>query len=246
MLSPLWAATAELTRLPTPAGRGPFTPEERARAVPWYPLVGLVLGTVVAVVALVLADLPRFLSGALTTAVWIGLTGAVTLQGLAALAEAGAGGGFDRLRIAAPPANGPTAVSATVITVLAKTAAVGCLAGAPGSWTLVAAPVAGRSLQAALLAITPAASYAGSAGPFAGRFDRAAVLLGALGGIAAVALLMGAPGLLLALGLIAGAFALRALCKHFLGGISHPALRGTAEAGELITLAAGLWGVGCP
>lgn len=245
MLRPLWAATAELTRLPVPAKYGPFTADQRARAVPWYPLVGLALGAVVALVALVLTDLPPFLSGALTTAVWIGLTGARTLQGVAALAEAGVGGGRDRLRLTATPANGPAAVSATVIAVLAKASAVGCLAGAPGGWALIAAPVAGGSLQAALLAITPAASYAGPVGPFAGHLDRAAIFLGALGGIAAVALLMGGPGFLLALVLIASAFALRTVCKRFLGGLSHPALRAAAEAGELVALAAGVWATGC-
>ncbi|HKJ89333.1 MAG TPA: adenosylcobinamide-GDP ribazoletransferase, partial [Gammaproteobacteria bacterium] len=95
---PALLAVADLTRIPVPRAKQ-AGPADHARAVPWYPLAGLLVGAVLVVTALALRELPTLLSALVVTGLWIGLTGAQHLQGLADTADGFIGGYGDRRRI---------------------------------------------------------------------------------------------------------------------------------------------------
>jgi alpha-beta hydrolase superfamily lysophospholipase len=68
-LRPFLAALVLLTALPV---RGVFSPEELRRGAGFFPLVGYLLGGVLALASLL--PLPPGLEGALLLALWLGLT----------------------------------------------------------------------------------------------------------------------------------------------------------------------------
>lgn len=76
-----------LTRLPTPALKN-FRPEQLAGAIVWFPLVGLLVGGLVAGAAWLGGRVDPWLGALLALAVWVGVTGALHLDGLADLADA--------------------------------------------------------------------------------------------------------------------------------------------------------------
>lgn len=76
-----------LTRLPTPALKD-FRPEMLAGAIVWFPLVGLLVGSLVTGAAWLGTRVDPWLGALLALAVWVGITGALHLDGLADLADA--------------------------------------------------------------------------------------------------------------------------------------------------------------
>ena len=75
-----------LTRLPTPQVRD-FRQEDLSRSAVYYPLVGTIIGVLLALPLYGLADRP-WLAGALTLLVWVWVTGALHLDGLGDVADA--------------------------------------------------------------------------------------------------------------------------------------------------------------
>ncbi len=76
-----------LTRLPTPRLAN-FRSEELVGSVLWFPLVGALLGGFVAAAAWLGGQVDPWLGALLALAVWVGVTGALHLDGLADLADA--------------------------------------------------------------------------------------------------------------------------------------------------------------
>ena len=75
-----------LTRLPTPQVRD-FRQEDLSRSAVYYPLVGGIIGVLLALPLYGLADRP-WLAGALTLLMWVWVTGALHLDGLGDVADA--------------------------------------------------------------------------------------------------------------------------------------------------------------
>ena len=95
-LAPLWLALVFLTRVPLPARLLPEAPrpEDAGRSLLFYPLVGLVLGLLLAAGGMLLALLPGaepLLLAALVLAAWVAITGALHLDGLADTVDARVG-----------------------------------------------------------------------------------------------------------------------------------------------------------
>ena len=84
-----------LTVLPLPRRRAPG---DLGRAAGWFPVVGLVVGGGIAL-ASIAADrlVPPGVGAILVVALWVGLTGALHLDGLADSSD-GLGGGWSRER----------------------------------------------------------------------------------------------------------------------------------------------------
>lgn len=82
-MRPFLAALALLTAFPV---GGAFSPEELRRGAGFFPLVGYLLGGVLALASLL--PLPTGLQGALLLALWLGLTGFLHLDGLLDSADA--------------------------------------------------------------------------------------------------------------------------------------------------------------
>ena len=108
----LWVALQFLTRLPLP-GMASIEDRERGYSLLWYPLVGLLIGGLLVMLAAVLSDISLLLRAALVLTAWVAITGALHLDGLADSADAWMGGLGNRERTLAimnDPYCGPGAV----------------------------------------------------------------------------------------------------------------------------------------
>ena len=156
-MTPLLIALQFLTRLPV---RLPGMPEPRqvGRSLLWYPLVGLLIGTLLLAGAWLLDGRPVLLSAALLLALWVGLSGGLHLDGLADTADAWVGGYGDRertLTIMKDPRSGPIAVVVLVVVLLLKFSALVALLEA-GQWMpLLLAPWLARGMLPLLFLTTP-------------------------------------------------------------------------------------------
>jgi adenosylcobinamide-GDP ribazoletransferase len=152
----LAVAIGFLTRIPMPA-RAFGDATARARSLAWYPLVGALLGGVLVAIAWLLQDTPALLRVALILGAWVALTGALHLDGLADSADAWVGGMGDRertLAIMKDPASGPMGVTAIVLVLLLKFAALASLS-MPAWPVLLLAPLLARAALVALFLTTP-------------------------------------------------------------------------------------------
>ena len=208
-----------LTRLPIRLPGMP-EPEQLGRSLLWYPLVGLLLGLVLAVVACALGGVAAPLAAALVLALWVLASGGLHLDGLADTADAWVGGLGDRertLAIMKDPCCGPMAVVTLVLVLLLKFAALWALLEA-GRWAvLLLAPLLGRS---ALLLLFLGTSYVRRGGLGSAMAEHLPELAGwRVLLVAALACLLGSASGLLALAVAMGVFALcrRALLRR-IGG----------------------------
>ncbi len=79
MITPLRLAFGLLTKIPIAPVSAP-TPKDYGRSILYYPLVGLVIGAILATVAWGLEDIDPGLRGALVLVVWVWLTGGLHLE----------------------------------------------------------------------------------------------------------------------------------------------------------------------
>jgi len=157
----LLIAIGFLTRIPVPAR---VFDDARAQAISlaWYPVVGLLLGTLLGGLAWALQSLPPLLSAAVVLVAWVMLTGALHLDGLADSADAWIGGlgstwseSRDRtLEIMKDPRCGPAGVVALVLVLLMKFAALASLP-TTGWAALLLAPLLARMALTAVFISTP-------------------------------------------------------------------------------------------
>lgn len=134
-----------LTRLPTPAvaaDGGAF-----ARSMHWFPAVGVVIGALVAGAAWAGAHLDPRLGALAALIVWVGVTGALHLDGLGDLADASGAAHKDRervLAVLADPHVGSFGVVAIVLQLIAKLVLLGLLVEARAFVGLMLVPFAAR------------------------------------------------------------------------------------------------------
>lgn len=135
-----------LTRLPTPS-LSAFQPAELARAAVWFPLVGLLLGAMIATAVWLGTRVDPWLGALLGLLAWIGLTGALHLDGLADLADALGASHGDRerlLTVLADPHLGVFGVTALVTQLLCKLVLLMLLAQSGMFWPLILIPAWAR------------------------------------------------------------------------------------------------------
>lgn len=156
MIDGLLAAVGFLTRMPVP-GWVFARPGAQARSLPWYPAVGLLIGAVLSALAWCLRDAAPLLGAAMLLSSWVWLTGALHIDGLADTADAWVGGMGDRTRTLAimkDPTSGPMAVTAVVLILLLKCAALAALL--PTATGVVwLAPLLARTALVAAFSTTP-------------------------------------------------------------------------------------------
>lgn len=121
-MTPFWIALQFLTTFPVRLSAMP-TPQQNAQALLFYPVVGLLIGSILYGIALLLHALPVVLLSSVILVLWIWLTGGLHLDGLADTADAWVGGFGDKARTLAimkDPSCGPIGVLSLVIMCLLK------------------------------------------------------------------------------------------------------------------------------
>ncbi len=163
-MRPFLIALQFLTRIPV---RLKDTPNEKqiASSQLYYPLVGLLIGVALVLLAWVLQDVPTMLNAAIVLTAWVLISGGLHLDGLADSADAWAGGLGDRdktLAIMKDPSCGPAGVVSIVLLLLLKFAALHALLEASASASLFSlpmlmiliAPMLGRTIPSLLFLTT--------------------------------------------------------------------------------------------
>lgn len=177
-----WIALQFLTRLPVPAVAD-YAPRQLGQSLAWYPFVGLILGVLLYAAAYLLQGQEPLLSAALLLAVWVGLSGALHLDGLADTADAWVGGMGDRertLAIMKDPSSGPMGITALVLILLLKFAALTTLLGAGLTPALLLLPALARSGTALLFVTTPYVRAGGLGEALAQYSPHAAIITGSM------------------------------------------------------------------
>ena len=217
------------------------TPEELAASVGYYPLVGLVLGLIMAGLGVVFAAIwPPAVSGLLLALALALATQGLHLDGLADAAD----GLFShrprerKLEIMKDSAVGVFGAVALVFVIGLKAVLLAALVARPGFWPiLILWPVWGR---VAVSLTTCLSVYARPSGGLARPFiDMAGTReLGLASGSAAILCLIvwGLPGLIVALVVALAALAALGIWNRRLGGVTGDILGTTAELGEALGL----------
>src|ERR1700712_1541475 len=154
---PFWIALQFLSSLPVRLPGMP-TPQQLGRSLLFYPWVGVLFGSLLMALNLLLEGAPQLLHAALLLAAWVLLSGGLHLDGLADSADAWLGGFGDRertLTIMKDPRSGPIAVITLVVVLLLKFSAVLALIETHHSLGLLLAPVIGRTAMLGLFLNTP-------------------------------------------------------------------------------------------
>lgn len=157
MIKPLILALQLLTRIPVPV-EIEVTDLQVGRSTLFYPVVGLLLGVIIYGVAMVLPEQSLLLNAALLTTLWLGLTGALHIDGLADSADAWVGGMGDSQRtldIMKDPNCGPMGVTTILVVVLLKFTALYTLLQQGYLLPLLLIPMLGRAQILLLLLTTP-------------------------------------------------------------------------------------------
>lgn len=241
-MSGLLGALQFLTRVPI---RTPHAIEHRL-VVPWFPVVGLLIGAVVGGTAAALAELvPPLVVGAVAIGVGLLVTGAFHEDGLADVADA-FGGGWTverRLEILEDSRHGTYGVAALTTSIVVRTA---CLASILTPGALFAASVAahtlGRSAAVAAMRSAPAARESGLGVSAAAALRPVPTVLGLTVGVGAVAALTGWWVVPLLVATAVGLAATVALAVRKIGGLAGDVLGAVEQVVECLVLvvAAGL------
>jgi adenosylcobinamide-GDP ribazoletransferase len=173
---PFWIALQFLSSLPIRLPGMP-APQELGRSLLFYPLVGLLFGGILWALNWLMLGAPLLLHAALLLTVWVLLSGALHLDGLADSADAWLGGFGDRertLAIMKDPRSGPIAVVTLVLVLLLKFAALLALIEQQHAVALIIVPLLGRSALLGLFLTTPYVRAGGLGQALADHLPRSA------------------------------------------------------------------------
>jgi adenosylcobinamide-GDP ribazoletransferase len=208
----------------------------------WFPLVGLIIGLVVAGLDAIgtLCRIPPVILSVLSVAMLAALTGGLHMDGLADTAD-GFLGARDRARVLEIMRDsriGTMGALALLFAILLKAAALVDFEGTSRFCALVLAPLAGRSMQLATMSLLP---YARGPGGLATAFIRRRRRLFALWaflwtGVGAVLLFGFVVGLGLIVVCLVGTTLLAAWSDRRIGGFTGDTLGATSEAIETLVL----------
>lgn len=244
MWCPFLIALQFLTTLPVRFADPPDA-DANGRSLLYYPLVGLLIGVLLAGLAWLLSGIPALVAAALLLVVWVAVTGALHLDGLADSADAWLGGRSDRertLAIMKDPYCGPAGVVTLVLALLLKFAALTYLVP-NGHWeTLLVTPVLGRSTLVLLFLTTPYVRPQGLGSLLANHLPRQACIVMMIVTLAATPLIVGPAAIGLLLAAAALFLLLRRRMLQRLGGTTGDTAGALVELTETVTLlVATLW-----
>lgn len=234
MTSGFPAAAQFLTRIPIRLREAP----DLARAVPWFPVVGALIGTAVGGFAAGLMEVvPATVAAAVAIVAGVVITGAFHEDGLADTADALGGWTPERRReILKDSRHGSYGVAAMCSTIVLRIVCVASLGPAAAVAGLVAAHTLGRGAAVAVMATARAVPQEGLGADYSRSLSRSSALVGV---VAAVAMAAAATGwwvgpLVLAVAL--GGVAVAVLANRAFGGVSGDILGAVEQVGECLVL----------
>lgn len=234
----LRGAIVLLTRVPVATGG----PPSLTAAVPWFPIVGALVGGIVGGAAAGLFHVvPPFVGAALAVLLGVLITGAFHEDGLADTADAFAGGWTrdDRIRILDDPLHGTYGVAALCGSIVVRVACLGSLGFSPAAAfaCTVAAHALGRATAVGLMVAVPVARPDGLGAEYARSLPRGRGLAGVSSGVIIAAVATGWwVGPFVAGSLVAGS-SVAWLTKRKLGGITGDVLGAAEQVVECVVLA---------
>jgi len=233
LLTGLVDAVGFLTRLPV--GAEVHDSSRISRAVPWFPVVGALVGALVAgVYASLLYVLPPLVAAVIAVAAGMLVTGAFHEDGLADLADAFGGGRDrdDRLRILKDPRLGTFGVLAVVVSALVRVGSIAALGQNTGLLVIPSAHALGRAAAVGtMLAFDPVTEGLGAS--YVRAVRRRQAVIGIVAGVLIAAALMRAWA---AIGIVIGtcaAAALGRLASRKIGGINGDVLGAVEQVTEI-------------
>jgi adenosylcobinamide-GDP ribazoletransferase len=236
-------AVGFLTRVPV--GRRDTTAHAMAAAVPWFPVVGVVIALLEAgVFALARDPLTPLAAAALAVTAQLLLTGAFHEDGLADLADAAGGWSRQqRLAILDDPFHGTYGVLALVASFAVRTAALAALTAGRATGALVAAHGGGRGAAVLLMGLLPAAASTGLGASYLEPLRRSQAAAGVAAGAVAVVAGLGvgegwSPAAAVVALVVAAvlAAAVGAYARRTLGGLTGDALGAAEQVAEAAIL----------
>ncbi|MFO7579480.1 MAG: adenosylcobinamide-GDP ribazoletransferase [Nitrosomonas halophila] len=174
MIEPFLVAVQFLTRLPVPLS---VLPKAKAigYSLSFYPLIGLLIGSLLGGFGWLLCDAPPMVAAALLLAGWVLLTGGLHLDGLADSADAwigGLGNTEKTLAIMKDPNCGPAGVTVITLGLLLKFTALHSLFISQEWIPLLYATLLARTLIPLLFLTTPYVRSHGLGTPLAAQQPR--------------------------------------------------------------------------
>lgn len=163
----LWSAISLLTVLPTPAPKA--APGPPGRSIPYYPVIGVMIGALLAALSWALTSLNsafevQLLTSALILAAWAALTGALHLDGWADTCDGllAVGSRERRLEIMKDPQLGGFGTTGLILLLLVKLAALQAIRTTEiTAWALIASASLGRWSAAIAAGAYPSARPGG-------------------------------------------------------------------------------------
>lgn len=235
------AAIAFMTRLPV--GRViAFSVADVSRSAGWFPVIGVLLGTIYSLAAMLLKDhLPLPVVGVLLVTLDAIATGALHFDGLADTAD-GFGGGKSRediLRIMRDHAIGSYGGMALAIVAVLKVTAYAALL-TQSNWipALILTPALGRW---SILLLTAALPYARPSPSAIDGMGKRSLFLGTAAILLALAAARSGRGLIAMGGAVAVTAAFGFYCRRRIAGITGDTLGANLELCECVVLLAFLW-----
>lgn len=238
MSRPLLIALQFLTVFPIHIDGSPDT-TATGRSLLYYPLVGLFIGALLSAFAWMLGDAPPLIGAAVLLAVWVAITGALHLDGLADSADAWIGGLGDRnktLEIMKDPCCGPTAVVTLILVLLIKFTALVQVISNDAWQIIVLIPIFGRTALVLLFLTTPYVRPHGLGNLLANYLPRRACAVVVIFTLVAVPAFFGPVALWLVAAATGVFLVLRGLMLQRLGGITGDTAGALVEITETVVL----------
>lgn len=238
MIRPFFIALQFLTRLPV---RIAYQPDETsvAHSLAYYPLIGLIIGGLLAGFAWTLSGVPVLLSAGLLLVVWVLVTGGLHIDGLADSMDAWAGGFGDRertLAIMKDPYCGPAGVTGIVLLLLLKFVALQAIIESGSLTVLLLAPLLGRTVLLLLFITTPYVRENGLGAAIVSQLSRKLILLIFIATLMTVFLLVGIKSLWLIAIMLLVFILSRILMMQRIGGMTGDVAGALVEVTEVAIL----------
>jgi adenosylcobinamide-GDP ribazoletransferase len=225
-----------LTRVPVRLG----APPELARSVPWFPVVGGLVGAVAGGVAAGLHDMTGPAVAAVCgVVVAMLITGAFHEDGLADMADAFGGGWTveERLRILKDPRHGTYGVAALCSSVVVRVACVASMPSASAAFAgLVAAHALARGAAVGVMAVVPTVGRDGLGAGYARSVQRAGAAAGVVSSIGIAAVATGWWSAPFTISAVAAAASVAWLARRKIGGITGDVLGAVEQVCECLVL----------